>query len=553
MGHSLNDKSFVINDKLIIDSGSANNIPGYVLISDSKGNAKWKNPSGWANPSAPLERFVGELYGGGVVVATWREVRAETRSGFYELCLIASVKNAGTGNRWSSVTDLAIGATAQNFSFGASCSLAIVGQDVNVIGAARDCLNYVNESLGGLGVYDDWYLPSAFELNCLSNNAAIFNRVVSQYATDKSIVGTSYSLFLNSDSAYWTSNESNGTGDGGNPFFNAIALRVGSGGALLAPVDKSSFLKSRPFRTDVRRWDETDGTWSDILAGTGTFTLNQYEYMIATYYYSFNDNPSPNRDLDTCSYLTGTGIAALDNNSLGCNYDVPYPVGQGLKQSSYIIGGAGATQGSAYVYWAGDDSSNGKGESILLNFKNLKNGQPTSNANVAVNLHASFHRNTTYPSGNVVAVEITTYVGGSLSTPSPNTIASSGTVVQRLRSAIRDVGPVKTCGGLSPGITGTISLTSGSATVIGTSTLFTTQVQAGDIISFYYVGVVPAVYKAYTVSSVSSNTSLTLTSNSTVSVSGQTALVSRNSLNYRPLIATVNYNLTTNVSTVTFY
>lgn len=550
MGHSLNDKSFVINDKLIIDSGSANNIPGYVLISDSKGNAKWKSPSAWANPSAPLERFVGELYGGGVVVATWREVRAETRSGFYELCLISSVKNASSGNRWSSVTGLAIGATAQNFSFGASCSLAIVGQDVNVTGAARDCLNYVNESLGGLGVYDDWYLPSAFEINCLSNNAAIFNRVVSQYATDKSIVGTSYSLFLNSDGAYWTSNESNGSGDSGNPFFNAIALRLSTGGALLAPVDKSSFIKVRPFRTDVRRWDETDGTWADILAGTGTFALNQYEYMIATYYYSFND--TVNRDLDTYSYLTGTGIAALDNIASGCDMYYPYPP-QGLKQTDKIIGAAGATQGSAYIYWGGDDSGNGKGESHLLNFRNLKNGQPTSNANVAVNLHASFHSNGTYPSGNVVALEITTYVGGVLSAPTPNTIASSGTVVQRIRSAVRDVGLVKGCGGPQFNMTGSVSITAGSATLTGIGTSFTTEVLAGDRLSIDPQAISPSNRVAYTVSSVNSNTSITLTSNAVVTRSSVPAYRYRQPLNYRPLIATVNYNLTTNVSSVTFY
>jgi len=66
-------------------------------------------------------------------------------------------------------------------------------------------------------------------------------------------------------------------------------------------------------------------------------------------------------------------------------------------------------------------------------------------------------------------------------------------------------------------ISGTVATTSGSATVTGTSTLFTTQVVAGDKL------VIGA--NTYTVSVVGSNTSITLTANASANASGVTAKV----------------------------
>lgn len=60
---------------------------------------------------------------------------------------------------------------------------------------------------------------------------------------------------------------------------------------------------------------------------------------------------------------------------------------------------------------------------------------------------------------------------------------------------------------------GTVATTSGSATLTGTSTSFTTQVEAGDKIK---IGA-----NTYTVQTVGSNTSITLTGNAAATVSGQ--------------------------------
>lgn len=458
MGHSLNRTSFRINQNLVIDDKTFN--PGYILVSDIYGNASWQNPSKYINNDEPLERFIGELYGGGVVVAVWKE----TAPVILEITIVASVRNFNnTYLAWSATNNVAIGPPSRSHTFGASNSYSIIAQNNTAGYAATACYTYINEDLYGLGVYDDWYLPSTFELNCLANNAAIVDRVISQYATDKSLLpfnapASKMTLFENRNDdgrdqgqGYWTSTEYDAV--------SAYYLNVGAdGGARFALSSKSNTKMVRPFRTDIKMynngtwvtpiWNPIDETW--VVPGTtGNNPLAPFEYMIATYYLDVDG------DLDTCSYLTGTGITSIDNLPLGCGYYTPVV---GLKQSTggkLLIGpnidntspAAGATQGSSYLYWAGDDAGNNKGESILINFENLKNGQPTSNRNVGVDLRASWHTNLP---GSLISIEITTYNGGVLSTPTDingeplNTILSTGTIVQRVRSPKRPV-PYNVC------------------------------------------------------------------------------------------------------------
>jgi len=271
MGHSLNRTSFRINQNLVIDDKTFN--PGYILISDVNGNVSWQNPSQYISNEEPLDHFIGELYGGGIVVAVWREQR-ET---LYETCLISSVKNLNNFYfAWSATNNLSIGATARSHTFGASNSYSIISQNNTVGYAATECYSYINEDLYGLGVYGDWYLPSTFELNCLANNAAIVDRVIYQYGTDKSLLpfnapASKMTLFENRNddgrdqgNGYWTSTEFNSG--------SAYYLNLGSeGGARFATASKSLDKMVRPFRQDIKRWNGT--TWVKDRKNTGRILI----------------------------------------------------------------------------------------------------------------------------------------------------------------------------------------------------------------------------------------------------------------------------------------
>lgn len=213
MGHSLSRTNLTIKSLYIKDGGEK---ADYILVSDAKGMANWKKPSNYI-PDKPNDHYIGELFGGGVVVAVWQENGIEK-------CLIAGPENISTvrsevyttggrfgttiaqyfldyGFEWGSanidggnvggfdlpVTPLLIGASYS--SFGATNS-NIIGNYTNsnplaVIPyfAAERCLDYINPDLG-TGVWDDWFLPAIFELNHLINNAAIFNKVLESFASD---------------------------------------------------------------------------------------------------------------------------------------------------------------------------------------------------------------------------------------------------------------------------------------------------------------------------------------------------------------------------------
>jgi hypothetical protein len=306
MGHSLNRTGFRINQNLVIDDKTFN--PGYILVSDSKGNASWKNPSQFIDQTEPLDHFIGELYGGGIVVAVWREEREAT----YEKVLIASVRDYGeqpfpgsaTNFEWSWVNPFGgydtIGPSASYHSYGASNSLAIVteslAQGYYSPPAASKCLGYLNEDLYGLGVYGDWYLPSTFELNCLANNAGIVNRVIAQYAADKSIrlydqgasgsiLSASMSLFCGNKSGprptgkkYWTSTELG--------METAYSLQMDD--LKMASAYKEESLNVRPFRLDTKRWNgltwvqDRNKTGQILIVDNGTGYLSNIEPVITS-------------------------------------------------------------------------------------------------------------------------------------------------------------------------------------------------------------------------------------------------------------------------------
>jgi hypothetical protein len=184
MGHSLNRTSFKINNSLTIIDGQEK--VDHILISDSKGVGGWRITTDYVT-AKPNSHYIGELFGGGVVVAVWMEKGIER-------CLIAGMENISTistspggsffnyGFPWSNIQNISSGAIYK--SFGASNSSIISVQSATSSG--QKCLDYLNPEMG-TGVWDDWYLPSIHELNQFVNNAAIFNKVLDSYVYDNNL------------------------------------------------------------------------------------------------------------------------------------------------------------------------------------------------------------------------------------------------------------------------------------------------------------------------------------------------------------------------------
>jgi hypothetical protein len=111
--------------------------------------------------SGGFTHYVGELFGGGIVVSVWKTAGVEHG-------LIASLTDLGLSD-WSNVTDILVGTSTTN---GQANTIAIINQPGHTSSAAKLCDDFT------AGGFSDWYLPSSFELNQFYNAATILSSVL---------------------------------------------------------------------------------------------------------------------------------------------------------------------------------------------------------------------------------------------------------------------------------------------------------------------------------------------------------------------------------------
>jgi hypothetical protein len=145
---------------------------------------------------------IGKLIGGGIVVAEWDDAGVKK-------ALIASLTNLATNLPWTVPAQQLnpIGSAAESFSDGLSNTNAIIAQtgatatNAYAAGTAR---------LHNGGLFNDWYLPSAWELNLCYNSVAIVNKILGSTNGFQTIL---YSY-------YWSSTEYQSTVTWGETFID---------------------------------------------------------------------------------------------------------------------------------------------------------------------------------------------------------------------------------------------------------------------------------------------------------------------------------------------
>ena len=147
--------------------------------------ALYATHAGSATGGGNFTHYIGEEYGGGVIFHLWKD-----NSGV-EHGLIVALTDQSTSKKWSDVTTVEIGASAQSSWDGLSNSNAIVGQAGHTSSAAKLCLGSVS------GGQSDWYLPSVQELNMLWNNYYTVASALSQISGATQLT----------DTYYWSSSE----------------------------------------------------------------------------------------------------------------------------------------------------------------------------------------------------------------------------------------------------------------------------------------------------------------------------------------------------------
>lgn len=192
------------------------NSPGFYYWDNTAiPSPKWVAIGSGSSSSSSFTHYIGELYGGGIVVAVWKESGVEKG-------LIASLKNMSITTAfpynipWTTVAkqSTAIGSGARSLVDGLANSNAIVAQNGNAANtAATVCKAWTD------GGFNDWYLPAIWELDQIYNNAFIINTVLG--AADGIATET-----------YWSSTEIDGSLVWMKYFYQGYSNNISKGNGL---------------------------------------------------------------------------------------------------------------------------------------------------------------------------------------------------------------------------------------------------------------------------------------------------------------------------------
>ena len=131
----------------------------YALYANSSGNSV--NDNGFIH-------YIGELYGGGIVISVWKTNGVEHG-------LVASLTDLDSGIPWTTPAfqEIEIGTAAQSNRDGLANTNAIIAQAGAGTGYAAGLCKAFNA-----GGFNDWYLPAWWELNQCYNSVIIVNEVL---------------------------------------------------------------------------------------------------------------------------------------------------------------------------------------------------------------------------------------------------------------------------------------------------------------------------------------------------------------------------------------
>lgn len=172
--------------------------------------------------SSSPARYVGELYGGGVIFHLWKDEQG------IEHGLVVDVDDLSSSQSWSNINNALIGVQSQSSWDGLNNTISIVSQQGHTSSAASLCLNSTKQG------QNDWYLPSTDELILLWNNRFSVNKTLSN------ITGAALLTSTNNQSIpyYWSSTEA--------VSFNAELFDFETGS--VKSLNKSSAYKVRAIR-----------------------------------------------------------------------------------------------------------------------------------------------------------------------------------------------------------------------------------------------------------------------------------------------------------------
>jgi len=406
--HEINgNPTFSISQNLSLElSGMSNE---KVLKLNSSGYSVWTDKT--ALFTRPTNyRYIGELYGGGIIVAMWYYPKTIFNY------LIMSLEDVSASSQWSNVT--AAECNASSDFKGEDNQALIIGQFGHTTSAAKLCDDYAG------GGFTDWYLPSVFEMNQAFNAGSIVDTVLG-------------SDLLTGE--YWTSTESSDSSWSAQKafYYSFSEASVASVGYQKTGL-KSSSKKVRAFRlatnaVDTNVWDPTwEEDYTPWWRGRRPWyepTYWEMDWQPATYnewdFDYYRDWRRTSVSIDVLPLVYQVPEAADNNTMYGAGYYYVNPQGYVSMTFSNTIYG-GETILSSGVCWSNTSTTPTLSDNVVYsisgktttpNIMGTLPGTPWDTVDPTIPIHFVYLRafvttpSGTYYSSNSGAIRCTSFIG----------------------------------------------------------------------------------------------------------------------------------------------
>lgn len=335
----------ISNNKLRIDGDSkfvlrdGTQQPGRILVSDSEGNASWKS----GRSLVGNDRYIGEIYGGGVVVGIWRDSNEEKILIVYPRNVSGYLYNSSNGYGISApsipwaqrpfvnITQMTQELAEDTYQIGAWSSSDGAYNNMMVYkyiaqtngrkfsGISQfynfpTLLHLAIPSLHSnkLNGYSDWYVPSLQEMKMITDNAIVIER---SYGEKYRFLGPKDEAFGEDRQFIWTSTEKLDY-NAYDEHFSERAWAYDKRSNKMVARTKTLNAEVILVRTETTNWIQSPQketltpVGNSIILGTNLSTqINKTPFtamvtmcLDATDKLSYNDSRMPNRWTDTVTY-----------------------------------------------------------------------------------------------------------------------------------------------------------------------------------------------------------------------------------------------------------
>jgi hypothetical protein len=377
MAIEITSDSININNKDIVISDGSQGY-GKFLVADASGAVSWKEPGDLYSSS----RYIGEIYGGGVIADIWNEGGAETllivsKEDLRSTSVSYDPNGSLVSNYYSHLN--LVNTRAFSMYDGRLNTEKIISANLSSVGGYTASVAQICRQYRG-GGYDDWYLPSYYELISILNNSNVIANSLREFSSTEHLA-FSYSDPSSEKSGYWSSTLKNLEPNSGNFVFYLTNDFGGDVQGANNLAQKSKIVAVRKVRSGASPTSRYADGLRMFLDASDNRSMQENSYLISgtssRWSCIVNSGYSPTYSFALSSSGAKTGTVNQSNiiNQVFTGLSPAFSISSGGKIGIYNFTNVDTTfQSGGVTTRVGMHNRNGVESSIVTDYLSIESG-----------------------------------------------------------------------------------------------------------------------------------------------------------------------------------